>query len=190
MAGEICLECEAWPAVLESARSAVVMEPPADALVHALKYGGWASLGEIMAGRMTALMPHGWIGSVVVPVPTTPARQRRRGYNQAWILARVVARDRGLLLLDALERRGGGTQVHLAPSERRANVQGSFAARPPMRSRIPGRKVILIDDVLTTGATAVSAAKTLGEAGAEAVHLLTFARALPYGDGSGRVPRL
>lgn len=146
------------------------------------------ALGELMGERMAPLLMEGGMDSVVVPVPTTPARRRLRGYNQARVLARVVARERGLALLDALDRAERRTQVRLGPAERRRNVHGSFSLRPSRRSRIVGRKVILIDDVLTTGATAIAASSTLEEAGAEVVHLLTFARALPYSGGEGRVP--
>lgn len=179
--GDACLECQDWPPELVSARAAVVMEPPADALVHALKYGGWRTLGEMMGSRMAAVPGPVGGDAVAVPVPTTERRRRDRGYNQAQVLAAVVARLRGMPLVEALERPGGRTQVRLGPEERRANVMGSFRLLPAVGSRIRGREVILIDDVLTTGATAISAAGTLSQGGAGSVHLLTFARALPFG---------
>jgi predicted amidophosphoribosyltransferase len=108
-----------------------------------------------------------------------------RGYNQAGVLAEVVARQLGLVMVEALDRPRGGTQVRLGPRERRSNVQGSFRVLPASRSRIRGLGVILIDDVMTTGATALAAASPLAEAGVESVHLVTFARALPFG-GEGR----
>jgi len=180
--GEACLDCAGWPTILSSARAAVIMEPPADALVHALKYEGWKTLGESM-GRRMAILPSGETGKgPVIPIPTTRRRQRHRGYNQALVLAEAVAREWNRPLLDALERPEGRTQVRLSPSERRSNVQGTFRFKESLRSRIRGRRVILVDDVLTTGATAISAAETLGEAGAKEVHILTFARALPFDD--------
>jgi ComF family protein len=157
------------------------MEPPADALVHALKYGGWHSLGEMMGRRMAAVYSPPERGLVVVPIPTTSRRRRMRGYNQARVLAEVVARELGVTVVEALDRSRGGTQVRLGPRERRSNVQGSFRVIPSSCSRIRGTGVILVDDVLTTGATALSAASALGEKGAKSVHLLTFARALPFG---------
>jgi ComF family protein len=179
--GEACLECRDWPAALTSARAAVVMEPPADALIHALKYGGWRSLGEMMGSRMAATSVPFRGDPVMVPVPTTERRRRERGYNQAEVLAGVVARLRGIPLVEALERPGGRTQVRLSSAERRSNVLGSFVLRPEARARILGKEVLLIDDVLTTGATALSATRTLSQGGAGSVHLLTFARALPFG---------
>jgi ComF family protein len=178
--GERCLECAEWPSVLRSARAAVVMEPPADALVHALKYGGWRSLAGIMGEKMAErCVLRGW-GHPIVPVPTTSSRLRTRGYNQAEVLAQVVARECESWVVKALRRTSGRTQVRLTPRERRSNAEGSFHLDSSARSRIEGREVILVDDVLTTGATAVSAAKTLGEVEGVSVHLLTFARALPF----------
>jgi ComF family protein len=162
------------------------MEAPADALVHALKYGGWRPLGELMGRRMAAVCPPVSPDSVVVPVPTTPERRRIRGYNQARVLAEVVARELDRTLFEGLSRAKGGTQVRAGPSDRRKKVEGAFDVVRTTRSRIRGREVILIDDVLTTGATASSAASALGETGAGPVHLLTFARALPFGSGGER----
>lgn len=187
-AGEACLECLRWPSALHAARSAVILEPPADALVHALKYGGWQTLAGAMGRRMARVRLPVGPRPLLVPVPTTPRRRRARGYNQARVLAQAVADVTGFPLVDALERPEGRTQVRLTPRERRANVEGSFRLSSPDCSRIRGREVILVDDVLTTGATAFSAAGTLVAGGAGRVVLLTFARALPYGS-QGR-PRL
>jgi ComF family protein len=164
------------------------METPADALVHALKYEGWRSLGEFMGRRMAAVCRPVSGDPIAVPTPTTPRRRRIRGYNQAEVLADVVARELGIPLVRALDRPKGGTQVRSGPMERRRNVEGSFQVLPSARSRIRGREVILIDDVLTTGATAVSAAGALGEKGARSVRLVTFARALPFGSEGRRTP--
>lgn len=133
-----------------------------------------------MGQRMADCIRRGATGALVVPMATTPRRRRVRGYNQAHVLAEAVARRKRLPVLDALERPEGRSQVRSDPRERRKNVRDSFRVAPVCRSRIHGREVILIDDVLTTGATALSAAKTLGEAGAETVRLVTFARALPF----------
>jgi len=176
--------CRAWPEALSFARHAHVLAHPADALVHALKYEGWAELAGEMGRAMARVpLPHPPAGPprLVVPVPTTAARVRRRGYNQALLLARAVAEGAGLDLSEALIRtRGGATQVALHPSQRRANVRGVFAAREEETPRLRGAHVLLVDDVLTTGATAGAAALELARAGAEATTLLTFARALPF----------
>jgi ComF family protein len=187
-AGAACLECAGWPEILVSARAAVIMEPPADALVHALKYEGWRPLGELMGRRMADVCSPPVGESLVIPIPTTSRRRRMRGYNQAQVLAEVVARKLGVPMVEALDRHKGGTQVRLGPRERRSNVQGSFRVIPSLCSRIRGTEVILIDDVLTTGSTALSAAAALEEEGAASVSVATFARALPFGVEGTRAP--
>ncbi len=136
-AGAPCLECAHWPDILDWARAAMVMEAPADALVHALKYGGWRSLGEVMGGYMAKLLPPMAGVPLVVPVPTTPHRKRMRGYNQARVLAEVVAGEIGACVEDALERPRGGTQVRMGPRERRCprvgRFSGAFVLRFPHR---------------------------------------------------------
>lgn len=178
-----CPRCGDWPAVLRWARTAALLRPPADALVHALKYDGWPELGEEMGALMARIaLPNGGslAGRVLVPVPTTARRLRERGYHQAEVLARALAREGGGHLLPALVREGGGeSQVALHPDERRTNVKGAFQLRDSARRRIRGGEVVLVDDVLTTGATAIAAAEALVEGGADGVVLLTFARALP-----------
>lgn len=176
-----CLACRGWPAVLQGARWAVALAPPADALVHGLKYEGWRDLAPFMAERMARLDP-GPAGSgpatIVVPVPTTPRRERARGYNQARLLALGVSSLRGLRLVDALARREGrGTQVALHPDERRLNVEGAF--RLATDAPLSGLRVLLVDDVLTTGATASAAASVLERGGVSGVVVVTFARSVP-----------
>lgn len=175
--------CRTWPPALASARHAWLLAPPADALVHALKYEGWAELAVEMGRDMAAAPLPPLTGGgrrVVVPVPTTPARVRRRGYNQAGLLAAAVADEMGIPFVEGLDRtRGGSTQVALHPSQRRANVRGVFAAREKEVPHLHGAHVLLVDDVLTTGATAGAAATELARAGVAEVTLFTFARALP-----------
>lgn len=181
---EACEECREWPASLRFARSAAVLQPPADRLVYGLKYGGWKALGPIMGRRMARLalppLPPR-IERVVVPVPTTRTRRRRRGYNQAAVLAGAVSEALGRPLVRALRRRSGArTQVALQPSERGRNVWRAFSVQPEEEPRIRDRHVLLVDDVLTTGATAGAASRALESAGVEGVTLLSFARSLPY----------
>jgi ComF family protein len=155
-----------------------VLEPPADALVHALKYGGWRALAVPLGRRMARLCP--LPDHLVVPVPTTAARARRRGYNQAALLADAYADALGADRADALVRvREGPSQVELAPDERRSNVDGAFSVPAGEMERLGGRRVALVDDVLTTGATAGAAARALERAGARGVIVISFARALP-----------
>jgi len=150
--------------------------------VHQLKYRGWSALGPFMGERMAALaLPPDVDGEahIVVPVPTTRQRERARGYNQASLIAQAFARGTGRQVLPLLARSPGrGSQTTLQPAARRANVAGAFHAADGAERRIRDAHVILVDDVLTTGATAVECSGVLVEAGARCVSLVTFARAL------------
>ncbi len=180
--GSACHHCADWPAVLVAARCATALADPADRLVHALKYGGWPAVVPVMAGPMAAAARRLRLQDEprVVPVPTTPRRRRRRGYNQAELLAREVARVRGWACLDALARRDlGGSQIALPVARRRANVEDAFIPGAGAGLLPATFDVILVDDVLTTGATASAAARALEALGARSVALLAFARTLP-----------
>ena len=180
---EECRACRDWDPALSYARHAFTLAPPADDLVHGLKYEGWPELAPSMAAAMAKVASPARLRgarTVVAPVPTTAERLRVRGYNQARLLAQHFAEVRSHDVEDLLVRvRSGPSQTTLRPSERRANVADAFAPVADAIDRWRGAHVILVDDVLTTGATASAAAAKLVEAGAGAVTLMTFARALP-----------
>lgn len=179
--GPRCQECLEWPAGLRTARSACLLREPADALVHHLKYRGWRALGTVMAARMARVpLPADTAREtrLVVPVPTTAVRLRERGYNQAEVLAAELARVTGRTLLTGLRRTPGtSSQTTLQPVARLANVAGAFAPVEEKAADLAGEHLLLVDDVLTTGATVGACAETLVEAGARCVSVLTFARA-------------
>lgn len=178
-----CIECGELPPSVRGVRSAYLHDGPVRRLVHGLKYGGWSSLAEPMGARMASVplpLEAEEEIRIVVPVPLTPTRLRQRGYNQAELLAREISRLRGWKCAPEVLLRGGETrtQTALHPSERRANVAGAFrAGTSPVR--IDGEHLLLVDDVWTTGATSLACSEALIRAGARAVSVLTFARALP-----------
>jgi ComF family protein len=115
---------------------------------------------------------------LVVPVPTTATRLRERGYNQAALLARAFATLSGRATLHALRRGlGASSQTALQPAARLANVAGAFAVVDGVGTEIDGEHLLLVDDVLTTGATVTACCDALVAAGARCVSVLTFARA-------------
>ncbi len=114
--------------------------------------------------------------SLVIPVPLHPKRLRERGFNQSLVLARQVAKWHAIPLdFSALGRQvHTDAQVNLSGKERRANVRGVFAVND--RSRVAGYRILLIDDVYTTGSTITECAKVLMQNGAREVVVLTLAR--------------
>ncbi len=169
-----CRLCSTWPEGFHSARSAVWLEGSARRAVHHLKYDGWWRAAEAMADAMRSLPPLTG-GASLVPIPLGARRRRRRGYNQSERLAAALAaRTGGRVRQDLLRRRRETpTQTRLTPEERVANMAGAFAAPATVR----GCRVVLVDDVFTTGATLAQAAAALLAAGASEVQAVTFARA-------------
>lgn len=178
----LCRECASWPAAIRVARSAVLLHPPADRIVHQLKYRGWRALAGFIGERMARIsLPHDVAeeARMVVPVPTTRRRAAERGYNQAQLIARSFARCTGRECRDLLIRGSArGSQTNLQPAARRANVAGAFQAVHGAERTLAGAHILLVDDVLTTGATAGECARVLCGTGARCVSIVTFARAL------------
>jgi ComF family protein len=131
-------------------------------------------------GRWMALAGHELLGDadVLVPVPLHWRRAWRRRYNQSGALARVIERQTGVRVTSETLRRVRPTQqqIGLSRSQRASNVQGAFKVTADRQSEIEGRRVVLIDDVLTSGATVDACARALLRAKAAAVDVLVFAR--------------
>ncbi len=169
------------PPPFRSARALVVYDQEVFPLLHKMKYGPNVSLarfmGELLISNLgkelKALDP-----DLVVPIPLHVSRLRHRGFNQAAIMGKAVAKGLGLpLQLGILERRKASPpQVGLSRAQRRENVKGAFYVRTP--DLIKRKNILLVDDVYTTGATLKEASRELRRKGAEQVHVLTFARVL------------
>jgi ComF family protein len=174
-----CGACLAEPPRFDTARAAFVYGGPARATLLAFKHGDREHLAKVMAPHMAraagSLMAPA-ADTVLVPVPLHRWRLWRRGFNQAALLAKALSGLHEIpICVDALERaKATPMSVGLGRKARAANVRGAFRVR--RKATIKGRCVILVDDVLTTGATVEACARVLRRAGAREVHVLTFAR--------------
>lgn len=174
------------PAALQWCVSAVDYAYPWDGLMARFKFRGETGWARPMAHLMlqaqeTRELVHAC--DLMVPVPLTTTRLASRGYNQAWELCRALRRSPLLgahvpeALPDALLRLGDAPDQHLLPREQRLhNLDRAFVAHPRSGQRLAGARVVLVDDVSTTGATLQAAARALRAAGAQAVGGLVFAR--------------
>ena len=148
--------------------------------IHQLKYEGKAFLAKSLVGLLDKGYPFIEYASydLLVPVPLHRKRLRERGFNQALLLGRAFERRIGVSCTGfALKKtRWSEPQIHLSPKEREGNVKGSFAVVDPEEVR--GKRVLLLDDVMTTGSTVNECARELLKAGAEEVDVFTLARAV------------
>jgi predicted amidophosphoribosyltransferase len=157
----------------------VAYSGPARALVGALKFRGAVGVADAMAAQIAANSPPEFFGGVtLVPVPLHPRRLRSRGYNQAATIATALGARGRLPVADCLVRRGPAvTQVGRHRAERRAGPAGTMELRgsPPAA---PPARVLLVDDVVTTGATLAACQNALREAGTSEFGAVVFARTL------------
>ena len=148
-------------------------------MIQALKYQGKKSLAEIFGKGFTGLLNSDLIlkqADAIIPIPLHPARQRERGYNQTELLGLELSRRTGIPIINALKRKKNTkSQTTLVPAKRQENMRGAFVVKNT--SLVFNKKVILIDDVMTSGATINSAAQTLLNAGVYEVYGLVIARA-------------
>jgi ComF family protein len=176
----VCGSCLADPPPFERAVTAFDYSHPWDGLITRFKFHAALDLAPALAARLAAAVrrsdvPH---PSLLLPVPLSASRLHERGYNQAWELARRLGRllncpaEAGLLL----RIKDGPHQLALPRERRSANVRDAFAVEPLRRNELRGRGVALIDDVMTTGATAAEASRVLLQAGAASVQVWVVGR--------------
>src|ERR1700758_1933749 len=177
--GLLSMEAIADPPAYNRARAAVRYDDIARKLVHALKYGDRLDLAPTM-GRWSARAGRELLADsdAIVPVPLHWRRQWTRRFNQSALLAEIIAKASGRMVAHGALKRVKATpqQVGLDKSERAHNVQGAFRVPAHGKAEVAGRKLVLVDDVLTSGATVDACSRALLRAGAASVDVLVFAR--------------
>lgn len=178
----LCSACSAFHPHFTAAQAAMVFDGTVRELIHRFKYDR-----KVQLRRPLGLIAAGHLGSfradhspdLIIPVPLHARRLKERGFNQALLLGEVIARRWGVPLSRSNLRRVRWTapQITLSAAERADNVRNAFAVKHP--SALKGKRIMLLDDVYTTGSTVRECAKTLKGAGAEAVFVACVARALP-----------
>ena len=186
--GRRCRFCELLPPFVRAVRSVCwVPHEVSSGVVHALKYHEWHNAARGIAQRIARLA---WPIDVLaeraalVPVPLAPVRERERGFNQAQLIADGLAMDWCIPVWSQLlmRKRATETQTRLTPGERSANVHRAFRVCDGMSESVRGRHLVLVDDVITTGATLNACAAALFDAGARTISYATFGRARASGD--------
>jgi ComF family protein len=156
-------------------------------IIHALKYDGWTRVANEIAARLARIaFPEDVIEerAAIVPVPLSPSRQRERGFNQTALIAAALAQLWGIPSWpDALRRETSArSQTELTPGERLTNVAGAFSVPARKVESLRGAHLVLLDDVITTGATLRASASALFASGARTISYVTFGRAPSSGD--------
>lgn len=175
----VCYACAEKRPYFERARSAVRYRGVAQGLLRRFKYHRHVWVSEDLARLLGVCVEAHYAAVVfdaVIPVPLYPVRRRERGFNQAEVLAEILARGmrKPVIRKNLLRIRPTPTQTHLTARERALNVRGAFKVRRP--DAIRGARLLLVDDVMTTGATVNECARILKEAGAGEVFVVTVAR--------------
>ena len=176
----LCGQCIQHPPPFEQAVAAFDYDYPWDDLLAAFKFRAALDLAPTLAGQLCDAVRAnaGPLPDLLLPTPLSPERLRERGHNQAWEITRRLAQrlsvpaDAGLLL----RIKDTPHQLALPQAKRAANVRGAFVVEPARRAALSGKAVAVVDDVMTTGATAAEMARTLLQGGAARVAVWVLAR--------------
>ena len=173
----LCALCRRGATPFEWARGFGAYEGHLRQLIHLLKYAGMEPLAKPLGRRLASLLADAGPVDLIVPVPLHWWRRWRRGFNQSELLAAEVSRFTGTPLGARVlrRRRNTASQTGLTSHQRRLNVRGAFVVRQP--EAVAGKTIVLVDDVITTGATVGACTRALRRAGAARVLVLSLARA-------------
>ena len=172
----LCTTCERTPSHLDRISATAVFAHPLREAIHELKYNNNRTLAQPLGDRMAAFwQERRFAADLIIPVPLHHSREAERGYNQAALLARVLGSATGVHVTEHVVARRKATrqQALLNAAERRENVKDAFVCR----GDVAGKRIVLVDDVCTTGSTLEACAQALKMAGAESVWAFTLARA-------------
>ncbi len=176
---ESCLCRFHWPYAFSSIRSGWLFCEPIQKILHQLKYSGKSRLGYIIGQRLAVLVDKNYFQGMewLVPVPLHHTRFRERGYNQSFYIAKGLQPSLNIPIQTKIikRRKRTKTQTKLTREERSKNVENIFSVLKSKKSDLANRRILMVDDVYTTGATADECARILMEAGAAEVKVLTAA---------------
>lgn len=176
--GELCGHCLKHPPLFTRTVAAFGYAFPLDKLIQAMKYSNQLTLAHAFAAKLSRRIPRDSLPDCLVPMPLHPAKLRERGYNQSLLLAAPIARELGLELLPYACRRVRDTasQSGLPWKERKKNMRNAFSCEVDLT----GKRIALVDDVLTTGASLNALAEAARQRGAIGIEAWVVARTLPH----------
>jgi ComF family protein len=175
--GDTCGNCLKSPPAFDATRALLAYQFPVNAVLQRYKYSGFLAVAHLMGELFARKLEGHHLPDLILPMPLHPSRLKERGFNQAVEIGRILAARLGVPLEARLAKRTRATppQANLAFKERHRNVRGVFACEP----LLAGKRVALLDDVMTTGASLHALAKAAKQAGAERVECWVVARTLP-----------
>lgn len=174
--GETCGACLQHPPAFDATHAALRYTYPIDALLRQHKYGNLLAASHLLGALLADHLVHAPLPDLLIPMPLHPLRLRERGFNQAAEIARILAKrlDVPVMVQGCQRTRNTPSQAGLSLAERRRNLKGAFACHVD----VSGRRVALIDDVMTTGASLEALARVVKQAGASTVDCWVVARTL------------